>query len=558
MAKRKTRSADPQAIAPNKLTMTLFAPGMSPMHRAGLGGLAATLKYIERAYASGQLKPEELPGGPWPNNEPPWSVEPLAITLDFGEPTNARSYLERLFRIAFGLKDDLIDLPGQYDNTEPPLPVRALLQQAITLTFLQHGKARKLGEEKVCSYQPGSPPEATIELNYRPCISYKHQTGWRDMVTNDGCLTVGPIEVAGPLNPGAIVRHVAFTTDTKIEEDAAHILPLYFALVGCVAVVINRGCAVLLVPEVTDLVRFAQIRPWLTPSTERECQITSAGDAALQAQIRLWAKGQLAVTELPGFHASIFQPTPWASQQKSRVRTMIVPPGDERTLERFEVALAELPPRLKSRSVKTGEGRGRKKPGVQKTEWFWVDSVLRPLVADNLAQGRPWYAGFTRLFTATDPTSNRPLHDRLLFEKEGMHAMIKKVPWEDRGESTVVRAVHEALRRRYGRIAKENKGRAGAMKNRWQAEYDRWRLVFAGAKTADQFRRAFCDLLSRAGVNPVLQEEWPDLLPMLAPSRWQLTRDLALLALASYKREGAQELDQSDQSEVDNSTPTVQ
>ena len=34
--------------APDQLTMTLFAPGMTALHRAGLGGLACTLKAMEQ------------------------------------------------------------------------------------------------------------------------------------------------------------------------------------------------------------------------------------------------------------------------------------------------------------------------------------------------------------------------------------------------------------------------------------------------------------------------------------------------------------------------------
>ena len=41
--------------APDQLTMRLFAPGMSALHRAGLGGLACTLKAMERQYENGLL-----------------------------------------------------------------------------------------------------------------------------------------------------------------------------------------------------------------------------------------------------------------------------------------------------------------------------------------------------------------------------------------------------------------------------------------------------------------------------------------------------------------------
>jgi hypothetical protein len=39
----------------------------------------------------------------------------------------------------------------------------------------------------------------------------------------------------------------------------------------------------------------------------------------------------------------------------------------------------------------------------------------------------------------------------------------------------------------------------------------------------------------------VLSTHWRDILPKLADDRWQLTRDLALLALASYGGRGEEE-----------------
>ena len=77
--------------------------------------------------------------------------------------------------------------------------------------------------------------------------------------------------------------------------------------------------------------------------------------------------------------------------------------------------------------------------------------------------------------------------------------------WDHDGEAAVVQAVHEALRSRYGVIADANKTNPVAMKKRFTGEYDRWRLAFAGAKTADQFRTALCDLFSRGGINKVLR-----------------------------------------------------
>ena len=534
MARKQNKKAD---AGIRRLTIRLFGPGMSRMHRAGLGGLACTLKKIEREVALGQLEEDQIPGWPWEDGKPPWRIGPTEVVLDFGTPESARPFLKTLFQFAFQIRDELIFLPGQYGDTPPSMEVRAYLQQGITLTFLQHGRVRKLAKKEVAyNYQPEGDAGPTIQLAYKPCTWYKHQEGWNEIVEAGGRVTTKLVEVAGPLNPGSVVRHVAYTGQTKIKEGVEHALSLYSSLVGCLALPINRGSGVLIVPDVTDLEAFSTARAWMTPASARECRITGASDAALQAQVRLRSKMTARTLELPGCDAVTFQPTPWATQQKSRVRTLFVPSGSDRVLDVFEKALAELPPRVISRTVHETSGRGRNRSVVERTEWFWVDSVVRPLVAENLARGDPWYSHFVDLMTKIDPATKKPIRERILYEKRGLHAMITEPIWKDRGESTVVRTVHEALRRRYGQIASENSGNPVAMKNRMASEYDRWRLAFAGAKTPDQFRRSLCDLLSRAGVNRVLQQEWEALLPMLDASRWQQTRDLALLALASYSR----------------------
>jgi CRISPR-associated protein Cas8a1/Csx13 len=526
---------------PSRLTMRLFDPGMSPLHRAGLGGLACTLKYIEEAHGRGEISPDRLPGVPWKEGRPPWVIDRLKVILDFGRHTGAAEFLKRLFAIAFQIKDGLIYLPAQWEQP-PSLAVMAKMQAGLTLTFLQHGRVRKLAESRPLQHDPdgrGTP----VTFEFKECSSYKHQAGWKSLCDNHGSLRTKPVEVIGPLSPGSVVRHVAFTSQTKLVDDPARVLVLHFATVGCVALPVNRGTGVLLVPEVTDLRQFASDRTSMTPTSMRECRITGPGDAALQFQLRLRAKRLISANDLPACHAILFQPTPWAKQQKSRVNVVHVPPGDEAVLDQFEVALAELPPRIVERLTKEKRGRGKAAEVIEKQEWFWVDSVVRPLVADNLAQSRPWYAGFVDLMTKLDPASKRPLRAKVIFEKRGLHAMIEKMQWKDRGESTVVRAVHEAIRCRFGEIAQENHGSPVAMKKRWNGEYDRRRLAFAGAKTADQLRHALCDLFARAGTNSVLKKDWQEILPMLVSDRWQLTRDLALLALASYSGKDADETD---------------
>jgi CRISPR-associated protein Cas8a1/Csx13 len=543
MAKLKAvREAKP--APPSELTMELFRPGMTAVHRAGLGGLACTLQFIHNAYAQGRLVEDDLPGWLWEGGQPPWKISATSVTLHFGEAARAAGLLERLFKLAFGLKDGIIYLPGQY-LTEPSAAVRADLQAGLTLSFLQHGKVRSLAKEaSTVEYDPDGTGVPAVRVEYRQCSYFKHQDGWQEMVDKKGCLRRDPIGAGGPLNPGSVVRHVAYNADTETKDTADRLIPLYFALVGCLALPVNRGVAALIVPEVTDLLEFINQRPFMTPTSARECQIANAADGALQMQVRLKNKQMIATQSLPGCYAMTFRPTPWASQQKTRVATMHVPPGEELRLRRFEIALAELPPRVVSQVSQKSTGRKKKRVTAERNESFRVDSIVRPLVAENLALGRPWYAGFVRLMTALD-SNNRPLRDKLSFERKGLRAMTENsVFWDHEGEATLVRAVHEALRSRYGQIADENRGNPAALKNRFAGEYDRWRLAFAGAKTADQFRGALCDLFSRARGGKVLRERWSTLLPFLDDKHWQRARDLALLGLASYS--GRTEADQGD------------
>jgi CRISPR-associated protein Cas8a1/Csx13 len=245
-----------------------------------------------------------------------------------------------------------------------------------------------------------------------------------------------------------------------------------------------------------------------------------------------------------------FTPTAWASQQKSRVATVHVPriSPDDKVLDRFDRALLHLPNRVVPRTILESTGRGRNKIVTERKETFRSDSVVRPLIAENLALGQPWYAGFVKLMTKTNPATDKPYRNHLSFPevRKGLHAMIEDPKmWDREGDKLVVQAVHRAISQSLGRIREDTDGKnakvlSQATKNRWQRFRERLRLDLAGAKTAAQVRFALTDLFSRGGSNPVLQQEWAKVLPVLRGD-WQLARDLGLLALASYAGRGADE-----------------
>ena len=507
------------------LTCDLFAPGMTPLHRAGLGGLASTLRRIDKS-----LPETEHPQGQW-------TIDERSVTLSW-EEAGAKPFFNRLFDFAFQIQEGMIFLPGQYREIAPPLEVRAALHEGLLLSFYDHRPTSRGSEALIeNTYEVDDKP---VPYRYIPLSWYKHQnTQGRGKGKDGSALIVDslrkPIGLTRALFPGAIQRHAALSA-SQMTQSAELVLPLLFAPVGTMALkaggkkVNDRGRrkfkpgAALLIPDLSTLSGVEYLLPTVIPRNARDCQIANEADAVLQAELRLRTRNLLDPQTLTALRCVWCCPTDWNSRlQPPSTVTEVRINTEDSALDQFEIAKAVLTP-PSPRQNKEGE-------------YFWPKSYARPFIAENLASGRLWYAGFTRLMTAKDETMKKPkpIRDFLKFERGGLHKMTENIHWDHPGEEVIVRAVHEAMRCQYGRIAAENVQNKVAMKNRMTREYERRRLAFVGAKTADALRHALADLWSRAGPNGVLRESWPHILPLLSNAKWQFARDLALIALASYQ-----------------------
>ncbi|SDF35549.1 CRISPR-associated protein Cas8a1/Csx13, MYXAN subtype/CRISPR-associated protein Cas8a1/Csx13, MYXAN subtype, C-terminal region [Myxococcus virescens] len=521
---------------PAPLSIRLYAPGMTPLLRAGAGGLAASLRAILGSAS---------PAAPWPSpvrlGPGTATVEREAIHLDWGGKA-PEATLRALFGASFQVKQGFIDLPGTRSPgaPEPPPELAAALHDALKVTFLQHGK----------STQGGARRRVTFEVDARPVIvesqgydSFVHQTAWQSVLE---ALEAGATSLASWAYPGAAERHIGVRV-TKVEYTAAEALCACFALVGCVSYKLPQlrgGAFVALAP--TNLVRFAELRPGPTPKRLRDVAVAGASDAVLAAQLVMAQEaGKKRLGAVLGTTEAVaLRQMPWNAQQKIRGAVVRQDAVREEVLDRYEAAAAALPHTLR---VRKPEGKA-----TGEASYFIATSALRAFITENLAASRPWYADFATATTA----EGRFIHDYrdrdnlgalLWHERKGLIAMH---PYLGEAEQWLVQSVHLALRSRFKSIYSDTKESAPATRsNRLKGERERLRLSFAGAKTPEQVRAALADLWSRAGTNRELQEHWRDILPLLGPERWRAARDLALVALASYQGKGgeAAELEDADE-----------
>jgi CRISPR-associated protein Cas8a1/Csx13 len=453
-------------------------------------------------------------------------VEPKRVVLDWqgSEPTKV---LKELFEAAFLIDSDgLIRCAAWDDGTVTRnLATRVKLQTALKRTFLQHGKSTTKRGGLIQKTVEIDGEQLTVEL--QPYQGFAHRGKWQAIV--DGLPSVH-VELAGWAYPGATERH-----KTRCEYTPAQALAACFGLAGAVCFETPHGGGVLVMLEPDDLVRFARTRPLLTPRNVTACVVGGVGDAVLTVQLAL--RADVEFKDRPGVastHAVLLRAHPWATQQKTRSALLAIEAVDDATLDIFEEVTRTLPPRVRLRDLEDG---------TEDSNFFVATSELRSFIADNVASHRWWFEGFAT--ARTSEKKPRFIHyfrgkDNLgaLFreERKGLISMVEK--HLDDAEKAFVRSIHVALRQRFGAIAEESKHAPATMKNRFANERDRWRLAFAGSKTPDQVRAALADLWSRAGPNSELRSHWEELLPFMRPDKWQLARDLALVALASYQGTG--------------------
>lgn len=180
--------------------------------------LDETLKQLEQLYPTSQDRPSNLT----------WLLNSRSISLNW----EGQDYivLDWLLRQSFQISNGgLIRLTG-LNVTPLDSQTQIIIHLGIRGTFLQHNTFFKsAGKESKLLTIDG----IEIVVEYHKAAAYAHQNFAQNLCDKQGQLLQEPIPIAGWLYPGAVMRHAAFSKETKFAEKPEYALALLFAPVAC-------------------------------------------------------------------------------------------------------------------------------------------------------------------------------------------------------------------------------------------------------------------------------------------------------------------------------------
>lgn len=491
------------------LEIRLSDPGMTALHKAGLAGLWMALQAFEK---NSSIVARFTAAGA------SWTRDAHSVLLRWQD---RESFFKTLFQEAYKLdKNGLVWFAG-IGEPSANLEHALILQNAMLSTFLQHNKNWKRAEKSKDAIATVTIDNVEITFPMTRVKSYEHQSPPIDWSAG--------ISVSGWLLPGGGERHIGLN-GTKLEETVPRALCLSFSPQGAIFFELRRrslesrkSAFALVIPEIDSLETYARSRAAFVRFGTCQLRASGASDAGLRALVELQSAGLLDAVQSPSCRVMVFGSIPWSRQQKTRIDLLTIKSASPRGLRIFARAMRCFPSR-----VVTPPG---KKP--------FVDTPQMPdLIAANLARDRPWWEGFAAFVEDDKRRKHIFSYERLgpHSQNGGLSQMVDDPhTFPDSPELVFVRACHTAWKARLGQIgtrATKEGANFGSIASR---EFERLRVTFSRCKNAASLREAVTDFWARAGRIPELQDSWQQVLPLIGEQRWREGRDLALLALASYK-----------------------
>ncbi|MEH1940798.1 MAG: type I-MYXAN CRISPR-associated Cas8a1/Cmx1 [Nostoc sp.] len=484
-----------------KIQLNLGDPSITWIHRAGIAGLWMTLRQLEKLYPL----PAERPGNL------SWLLTPRSISLEWqGQDVVV---LDWLLKQSFQINEEGLILLTGLNTHSINIETQINIHLGITGTFLQHNQVFKFDGGKSWSLIVDG---IEIDVEYKKAVSYAHQDFAKQLCDKQGQLFGESIGVAGWLYPGSVVRHVAFTKETKFEEKPQLAFALLYAPVACHYFVLRSHIKLentqyaLVIPEVIDLEIYAEEYWNLGNLDYKDFYVSSLGDAALrfltyETIIELTIPDQVKRCQV-----ILFGTVVWSKQQKTRIEIAVV---EATEIIDFIYKLSRI-----------------YFPEYQiiqyKNKNFIISNIFRGTIADNLVKGFPWWANLYKISK----------HKSLLklITNDGVYKMIQNSEWNLESQKLFIKACHEALKKIYAKIyGRTNEGKYA------QIERENTRILsqLGRCTNAENFRKFIAEFWARAGQLSILEKHWEELLPLTSGiMNWKVARDLTFIALASYPK----------------------
>lgn len=506
---KKKRAPETRRPGPGELRVSLYDQGMTPMLRAGLGGLAAALRYHGAELAA------RAPGSSA-------SVDRTSVTLRWerGAEDLVRALFELTFQLAHvrrdsrGMDAGMIYVPSSWGElarggVEARLVMNAL-GSAVMGTTLQHTSCWSRSKDSGVP-QTVSVDEVERQVFFNLVHSYTHtRAETREKIT--GLLDGKPgetISMAGWAQPGGGVQY-RWDGDSDVRYDAGQALCACFVLAGTLPFrsrVAGSNC-VLAVPVPTNLLDYAEVLRDLIPRSVTECVVSGTEDASMLVWARLrQARRRDCVGEV---HAVSFGDTASiASQQARRAAYVVREPDPDlvRACGTAQVAFANT------------------RVFHQKSGLLVFPNHVRGTVTKNLVRGRPWFLGW---HATRDHEFKQILINQHL--RRGLYEMSKEHLTEQQRD--FVEAVHACLDKRFATLPKMYVGPQAYKK--FDSIKDGFRLKLRAAKTHAVSRSILASFFSEGGGNAFTSRGSTVTALVMRARDWEEVRDLALLALATY------------------------
>jgi CRISPR-associated protein Cas8a1/Csx13 len=518
-----------------KMVIKLNAPGMTSLHKAGLAGLYMTLQVFDEA----GVKIEGLD----------WQLKSASVVLAWQDEVASAAFSALINKSFWRDDDGFVRLAGLESQKPPTTEQKYYLYTALLNSFLQFGPHRPTGNKRTLSYEVDN--RAFWIKEFAPIAKFRHQEAVKDFIDAKGQFKKS-VEAGGWLYPGGGQRHVAHT-DTKLSEPIETALALLFAPVGVIYYMLRshakgrKARLAMLVPEIQDLEIYAEIRQGFAAQGVLELTASSASDAALRMITSIEAnRASNQFAELMGgsfiCRMITFGIVSWNEKQKSRTYVRSVVSGQLSGLENYRKASAIF----KNRWQRIQAKRDRRGNETEPERYFVITCSAREFIADNIAQGHTWYHDLATYMSSKESC------EQLLYERKELNEMVENASYDDEKERTFIGVCHESWRRRLGKLGKRAATENTSFSSLVKKEAEKLRTSLARSKNADTLRETVVDFWARGGANEALQGDGLiSLLPLFNEKNWRKTRDLALLALISYKPQTPAE------AEVMNNTATI-